>query len=216
MQKFYFLAALVIISVSGSAQIKKGSILLGGQLSYYTDKIEIGNDEQQYSAGTFGISLGKAIKENRVLGFNFGFSPGKQENIRRGSDTFNLSINRFDVGVFYREYKRLAKDFYFFGQVDGAFITSNQKEKYRRSSDIKVTQRGAFLTLTPGFSYQLFKKMQLEVTIPGIVGIQYSVNKVDSQNPLTQSSKRKQLSVYSNLNNGTNLSWLGVGFRFVL
>lgn len=217
MQKCYFLALLVIISVSSSAQIKKGAILLGGQLSYYNEKIEKGNTDQKYQGGTFGISLGKAFKENKVVGFNFAFSPNKQDNIFNGNDTFNLNYKRFDIGAFFREYKRLAKDFYFFGQVDGAVVIGNQKEQYKRTGNLKATQRGGFVSLTPGISYQVFKKMQFELTIPNILGMQYLVTKIDSQNPQVQNSKRKQTVFYSNLNsNNTSLSWLGVGFRFIL
>lgn len=216
MLKFYVLTLVLIISCSASAQIKKGSILLGGQLFYYNDKTEKENIDQKYQSATFGVSLGKAFKENSVVGFNFAFSPIKQDNIYNGNDTFSLEYHRFDIGIFFREYKKLAKDFYFFGQIDGSFVTADQKEDYKRAGDLKATQRGGFLSLTPGISYQVFKKMQLELTIPNVFGMQYLVTKVDSQNAQIPSSKRKQTSFYSNLNNNTSLSWLGVGFRFIL
>lgn len=216
MTKYYFLAFLLVSFFSTTAQIKKGSILLGGQLSYYNDKYENATMNQQYRGGSFGISLGKAFKENSVAGFNFAFSPGKQDNIVTGNDTFSVTNKRTDAGVFFRKYKKIAQDFYFFAQIDGSVIISTQKEDHKRTGDIKATQRGGFISLTPGISYQLFKKMQLELTIPNVLGMQYLVTKMDSQNPLTQNAKRKQASFYSNLNNSTSLSFLGVGFRFVL
>jgi hypothetical protein len=215
MLKHYLLALLLMVFFCSSAQIKKGSILLGGQLFYYNDKNETDNFTQSYQGGSIGVSVGKAYKENRVAGFTIAFSPSKQDNIRNGNDTFNLNYHRFDIGVFLREYKRLAKDFYFFGQIDAAFITSNQKEDYKRGGDLKATQKGGFISLTPGISYQVFTKMQLELTIPNILGLQYLVTKIDSQNLQVQSSKRKQMSFYSNVNNNTSLGWLGVGFRFI-
>ena len=64
MNKYYIIALLLIISISTNAQIKKGSILLGGDLSYYTDKIQIENLEEKLESGSIGISIGKAFKEN--------------------------------------------------------------------------------------------------------------------------------------------------------
>ena len=119
--------------------------------------------------------------------------------------------------MFYREYKKLAKDFYFFSQVDGAFITANQKEHYKiASGDVKASQRGGFISLTPGISYQVFKKIHLELSIPNILGMQYLVTKFDSNVPQVKNSKQVQTIIYSNLTNNTSLSWLGVGFRFIL
>ena len=217
MRKYYFFILLFTISFTASAQIKRQSILLGGQLFYYNDKNQVENLTQKSESGTIGISVGKAFKENSVVGFNFSFSPIKQTNYLNGNDTVGLNYNRFDVGAFFREYKKLAKDLYFFAQVDAAYITAKQTEDYKiAAGDVKASQKGGLISLTPGISYQVFKKMQLELTIPNILSMQYLVTKIDSQNPQVKNSKREQLLFYSNLNNNTSLSWLGVGFRFVL
>ena len=217
MTKYYFFVLVFFVSVTGSAQIKQSSILLGGQLSYYNDKNQIENLNQKSESGTIGVSIGKAFKENSVIGLNFNFSPVKQTNYLNWNDTVDLTYNRFDIGAFFREYKRLAKDFYFFAQLDGAFILANQKDEYSVApGDVKIKQRGGFVSLTPGISYQVFKKMQLELTIPNVLSMQYLVTKVDSHNLQVKNSRREQISFYSNLNNTTNVSWLGVGFRFLL
>jgi hypothetical protein len=217
MPKCYLFLFLFLISFAASAQIKKQSILLGGQLFYYNNKYQVENLNQKSQSGTISISIGKAIKENRIVGVNLGFSPIRQTNYLSYGDTTTLIFNRFDIGVFYREYKNLGKDFYFFCQVDGAFITANQNEHYQiASADVKATQRGGFISLTPGISYQVFKKMQLELTIPNILGMQYLVTRIDSNMPQIKSSTQEQFLFYSNLNNNSSLSWLGVGFRFVL
>ena len=140
----------------------------------------------------------------------------KETNLFTGNDTVTTKYNRFEIGGFFREYKKLAKDFYFFGQVDGAAIIANQTSSYKLTSggDVKVTQRGGFISLTPGISYHVFKKMQLEITIPNILSTQYLKTKFVSQNPQIKNSKSDQFMFYSNLNNNTSFSWLGVGFRF--
>ena len=129
----------------------------------------------------------------------------------------DYTSKHYNIGVFYREYKKLATDLYFFGQLDAAYLTSNQERDYSISvNDAKATQRGGILSLTPGLSYRVFKKMQLELTLPNILFIQYAVTKFDYENPQEKDAKREQIYFSSNLNTNASLSWLGVGFRFIL
>ena len=217
MPKCYLLLLQLIIALSLNAQIKKHSILLGGQLSYYNDQIQVENFNQKTVSGTFGISIGKAFKENSVVGININFSPLKQSNYLTFSDTGTYTYTRFDAGIFLREYKRLAKDLYVFGQGDVAYITAYQKEEYKISPyDIKASQRGGLIALTAGIAYQLLKKMQLEMTLPNILIMQYNRMKYSNEDPQAKDTKREHISFYSNLNNNTSLGWLGVGFRFLL
>jgi hypothetical protein len=217
MNKCYMFVLLLILSISTSAQIKKKSILLGGELNYYNDKTQIENLQEKYEGGSIGISIGKAFKENSVVGFNFSLSPSEQTYFPNGNEMITFTNKRYDIGVFYREYKNLGKDFYFFAQADGAFIMANQSQDYSvAANDVKASQRGGYISLTPGISYQVFKKMHLELTIPNILIIQYAVTNFDNENPQEKASKREQFYFSSNLNSNTSLSWLGVGFRFIL
>jgi len=86
---------------------------LGGQLFYYNNINQIESVNQKSERGTIGISMGKAYKENKIVGINFSFAPIRQSNNFNNGDTTTLTFNRFDIGLFYREYKKLAKDFYF-------------------------------------------------------------------------------------------------------
>ena len=218
MGKIHGVLFFILVSFTGNAQIKKNTYLLGGQLSYFSENYKYDNfTDQKREGGTIGISLGKAFKENSVIGLNLNLSPLKESNFYTGNDTVTTRYNRYNIGAFFREYKKLAKDFYFFGQVDGAAIIANQTSTYKLAAgDVKYTQRGAFISVTPGISYQVFKKMQLEITIPNILYTQYLVSKLNSHIPQTKNSKSQQFSFYSNLNSNTSLGWLGVGFRFLL
>src|SRR6185369_8181055 len=173
MSKLYTIVTVLFLSASLNAQIKKQSILLGGQLSYYSDQNRTDNLHQEAQSGTIGVSVGKAYKDNYIIGINLNYSPLKQTNFLSGNDTVTTKFNGFQIGAFLRQYKMLGKDFYFFGQLDGAFISANQKDDYRTLGDVNATQRGGFISLTPGISYQVFKKMQLELTIPNILSVQY-------------------------------------------
>jgi hypothetical protein len=218
MRKIYAILFFILVSSVVNAQIKKNSFLLGGQLLYLNENYSYDNqDNQKREGGTIGVSLGKAFKENSVIGLNLGFTPLKETNFYTGNDTVTTRYNRFNIGGFFREYKKLAKDFYFFGEVEGAAIVANQTSSYKLTTgDVKATQRGGFISITPGISYRVFKKMHLEITIPNILSIQYLATKIDSRNSQIKNSKTQQFLFYSNLNNNTSFSWLGVGFRFLL
>lgn len=218
MSKIYGTLVLILVTFSSNAQIKKNATLLGGQLFYYSDKYKLDNSKtQQIESATIGVSIGKAFKENSVIGINFNYSPIKQSNFYTGFDTTTTKLKSFNIGAFYREYRRLAKDFYFFSEISGAAIIANQTTSYMQTSgDVKSTQRGGFISITPGVSYPLFKKVQLEVTIPNILSMQYLVTRINSDNQQVKNSKDEQILFYSNLANTTPLGFLGVGFRFIL
>jgi hypothetical protein len=119
----------------------------------------------------------------------------------------------YSIGVFNRQYKKLAKDLYFFAESGAAY--NNLKEVYTDSYSIKVgtlKQWGAQLNLTPGISYRIYKKLHLEITIPNIVLIQYFKT---TESPKTANVTTKSFTYYSSLN-GNALSSLGVGFHFIL
>jgi hypothetical protein len=218
MKKISGILFFTLLSFFGNAQIKKNTYLLGGELSYINETYSFVNfTDQKRAGGTIGISIGKAFKENFVIGLNLNFSPLKESNFFTGNDTVTTRYYRSNLGVFLREYKKLAKDFYFFGQIDGAVIINNQTGSYKvAAADVKVIQRGAFISITPGISYHVFKKLQLEITIPNMMNTQYWVTKVVSHHPEIKNSKIQQFSFDSNLSSTTSLGWLGLGFRFLL
>lgn len=147
------------------------------------------------------------------MGLYVGYGHAKSDNYYNGSYYANTKQDRYNLGVFFRNYKKLAKDFYFFGELGAGYNGSKQTDvNLPGNSQVRYTQAGAELYLTPGISYRVFKKLQLELVIPQIAGLQYGVTKMTSQ---TSNSKQDQFQFNTNLNSSL-LSNLGLGFRFVL
>ncbi len=213
-------AFVLSLAINATAQIKKGTILLGGQIAGAS-----GNNKQanQFTEETvkiksfvFGTSIGKAIKENNIIGINVGAGFSNYRFRRVGFDSSSSTSNSFNAALFYRKYKKLAKDFYFFGEATGGFgmskqnnIPSNFPTEYNRKTI------STYLSLTPGISYKVFKKMQLEVTLPNIIGAYYS----KSKDVETSTSNSKGYSTNFSLNTGLSnqlLSSLSLGFRLFL
>jgi hypothetical protein len=216
MKKIFLLTTVItIFNLTTSAQIKKGSILLGGQISYYNSKIDwnTAQPDQKYKSGTFNISAGTAFKENSVLGLYITYGHYNNDNNYNGIAYNNSKGDRYNFGVFYRKYKKLAKDFYLFGELGAGYAGSNQTDtELPGNNKTKYTRSGGELYLTPGISYRIYKKLQVELLIPQIAGVQYAVQKTTS---LANNSKEDQFNFNTNLNSSL-LGNLGLGFRFVL
>jgi hypothetical protein len=215
MKKIFGLLIIICSCLTLNAQIIKGSILLGGQIFYYNSNINYGTTQpnQKNKSGDFNISAGKALKENSVLGFYVTYGNWKANNNYNGNYFINSKVNQYNFGLFYRQYKNLARDFYFFAEAGVAYISAIQTDTDTLGNNkVKYTQSGGQLNLTPGISYKIFKKLQLEIFIPSIVSVQYTISKTKSQ---TNNFKQEQFLISTNLN-ASSLNNLGVGFRFVL
>ena len=103
MKKFLLLFfSISLCTLFASAQITKGSVLLGGGLSFGTNKSEPPNgaETKQTNYG-IGLSAGVAVKENTIVGGSLNYTYSIQKN-----ETFNGTITQFEsssygAGVFY-------------------------------------------------------------------------------------------------------------------
>jgi hypothetical protein len=205
------LSSLFFISIASRAQFSKGSILLGGQLSFTTSNYNnsnIGAPSPSNNAGTFVISAGKAIHENDVMGvdISYGFS-------NNGVLAPNYTDHFYSLGIFYRKYKALGKEFFLFGQVGAAYSGSRQTGS--DSTGIKIvtgTTDGGGIYFYPGIAYKISNKLFLELTVPALFSMTYTT--VHSPNG-SQNLEYNQFSVTTSLNTDP-LTALGLGFRLVL
>jgi hypothetical protein len=198
-------------------QIKKESILLGGQIGYSNTDIDYSGNQpnQKNESAAFNISIGKAVKENSIFGLNLTYLPAKIKNYFNGANFVSTNTNQYNFGIFDRKYKKLAKDFYFFTELGASYIKAKQTSTDTSGINLEtIKQSGAQVYLTPGLSYKILNKLHLEIIIPNIVTIQYAVTK--DKTPTLQ-AKQKQLFFNSSLNStGGGLTFVGVGFHFIL
>ncbi|TKK70840.1 hypothetical protein FC093_03850 [Ilyomonas limi] len=205
------LACITIVK----GQITNNSVLLGGQISYQNSNYDYAGTQatQKYKAGVFNVSIGKAVKDNSVFGFNVSYAPSTSENTYNGSSFFDVDTKQYSVGIFNRQYKKLAKDFYFFAESGVAY--NNTKQVYDDTNNVNigtVKQWGGQLNLAPGISYRILNKLHIEITIPNIVLIQYLKT---SDRPAFVPVTDKSFTFSTSLNSSA-LSSLGVGFHFIL
>ena len=212
---------LFFVAFTANAQINKGTYLLGGGLSYYSNKsiqpYYYYANSQNKSVGV-NIQIGKAVNKNDLAGLILSCEYNKVNAANYPDSNVNKN-NQYGVGIFYRKYKKLLKDFYFFGEVDGEYTHSeNSQQNLQNGNDnIKTISDGGRISFVPGLSYQLCKMMQIELTMQNIVSASYAHFKINYNNITTPPGpyKGNDFSFNANLNSSF-LSNFGIGFKFLL
>lgn len=217
MSKFIFTCLIVLVAISSNAQISQNSILFGGDFGLTTGKVSSTNsNDQKTNTGSISLSLGKAIKENTVVGFNVGYYGSKATNAPYGTDTATNKINGYNFGIFYRQYKTIAKDLYLFGQANAIYSNSTMKFDYKvyPANNYKTTQNMVAVSVTPGIAYKIFKKTFIELSLNNLVSLQYTHENMTENSGYSIKSNSATLSTAFSNNN--TLGAVGLGFRFIL
>ncbi len=176
MQKnIYTLLVCMTAALAASAQIGKGTILLGGDinLNNYSQPIQAASQfKVTNSSFFFTPSFGKAIKDNRlVLGIDLNIQ--RQES--KDNDTANFNDSKTETyggGIFLQEYKSLGRGFYIFTTeaFNGSYIVAHNNGL--------STSKGYALSLglTPGISYAVCPHVMVNPGLQNLFHISYSHN----------------------------------------
>jgi hypothetical protein len=183
-------------AITTNGQINEGRYLLGGSASFNSVAAQQYSNSK-YEALNTNIQLGKVVKDNTVAGLilSYGYF---------NNDPTNKS-EQFSAGVFYRKYKTLANNFFFFGEGDAVYShsTTTQGIFQTGSNGTKNWSNGAALFFTPGLSYSVCKRMQMELLIPNIFSLSYSHLRTENTltgTTFTSSTKGNSFLVNANLN----------------
>ena len=217
MKKICGIVLLLTLFTTVNAQIKRKSVLLGGQISFEQQKSnnqDTNNLFQQTNrSGTYGLSLGIAVKRNLVVGLTGSISPGKISILNNGTLT-TTETDRYEAGIFLRRYQQLLRRFYFFGEIDATGNIAKTESSTLNSGISK--EKGVRLGVTPGLSYQVARKLHLEIAIHEIVGVGYSKFTHDLPDPQPDSHSEK-ISFSTSLNSDNKtLGGVGIGVRLIL
>lgn len=217
MKKILFIAlALSSISITSKAQITKGSILIGGDLSLNSSKSVSRSPSNTFTSKTKGIYIspvfGMAFKENLIFGGSLTFGTSKTEY--NGSSNEGES-DYFGAGLFLRKYKNIGnKGFYFFLQSDLKWFNSEQEVKSPGFYIENSKHNEYSLSLYPGLSYAVSRKFHIEAGLANLLSISYYSKDGFRQNSnVTETDSEKGFGLSSSLDNG---SVINIGIRFIL
>jgi hypothetical protein len=214
----------VFFFATSNAQIEKGQILIGGGIGYSSLEgylPEVGN-VSKYKSGIASVNIGKVISANTIVGVMLSYSNNNYKNYygNNSSDSNFSKGNTFGAGVFYRRYKNIFKNLYFFAELNGQYRHAETKQQGVTSGYYysKVVSYGGTISFTPGLSYALCKNFQMELIMNQFVSTSYSHSKYyyTSGTPtVTNEGKSNTFSINANLNSNL-LSGFGIGFKYFI
>ncbi len=214
MKKFTLLAFLFI---TGSftllhAQIKKGSKLLGGGISFGVTESGSSPNETEYKNFSINPSIGFVTKDNQAVGFNLFYT--RNTTIVSGVPDNDVKSNGYGAGVFLRRYLPLGKSFYLFGEGQANF-SYMQTDRYPMP-DVhnKQMQYNGALVFYPGITYSIRDRIHLEAGLNNLINLSYSRTEQVISTPTTESTTKT--SGFNLSANVSNNSPFNIGFRFVL
>ncbi len=228
MKQAYALLLCVFVYSIANAQVKRGDIVLGGNLNYYD---QVSNGSQGTNPPTnfpttkqssFGInpSLGKAIKDNLVLGIDLAYTHYTSSENPASTSSITQTGNSFIAGVFLRRYKPIGAGFSLFGQVELRGNYSHSSDESPSTTQFAETSDhsngfGFALQVYPGIAYALNRRWQLETSLPNFLSINYTHNSLTQEyNGLpAQTSGGHSFSISSSLTGNDEFT---VGVRYFI
>lgn len=215
-KQFYLLGFFFAITLCSQAQIKKGDVLLGGTLGFFTQKTTTdgsGADNKQ-SGVNLTPGIGRAIKDNLVAGFDLTYN---------GSSTIYTnysSRNRaYGAGVFLRRYTYLGSGFAIFAQTRLGGQYNTQKDQNAGVPVPGNDTKGYSITASfyPGIAYAITKRVQLETGFANLVYAQYSHAKnTGIEDPATNTTYTNKTNGFSLQTSLTSNYAFAVGIRVLL
>ncbi|PJJ48406.1 outer membrane protein with beta-barrel domain [Hymenobacter chitinivorans DSM 11115] len=226
MNKCICAAALLCGSaLSAHAQIKAGTVLLGGGLNFSNARTESSSSPaiQTTKSKSTQFSLvpqaGYFLADNLMLGFEASYthSSSKQEGFDYlGTlNTFTGKGNGYRLGPLVRYYKMVSDNAGFFGQVAAGYSSGHSETEGTNSYAATDKSKGGYAFLMPGFVYFPLPKLGLEATF-GSVGYSKSTweSSATSFNP--QEPARTSKNTESGFGATFALSSLSLGAAFYL
>jgi len=199
-----FVCSLV---VSTRAQINKDAIWLGGQVSFnQSSEKTLGSSITNKTTGfSINPAIGKAVKDNLVVGFSIGY----QHNKNKTGSTTNSNFNSYGGGVFIRKYIPVITNLYIFG--DARLNVSRGIEKvYPVNGYGKNKYWTIALSATPGLAYAVSKNIQIESGVNSLFGALYQ--RRNSKQGFSE-GKSSSFNTGILLDNNTPVY---IGFRFLI
>ena len=152
---FFFSSVFAFLTFTLQAQINKGSVLLGGNIGFSTNKAK--DTSLKNNSAYLSPVVGIAVRENLIVGINFSYAHNKNN---LNAPTAETEYNSYGAGVFVRKYAPLGKGFYLFGETGLNY--QDYSDTYTGYQKLELKGQNISINLYPGVSYAISKMLQLE------------------------------------------------------
>jgi hypothetical protein len=211
-RKFLLVFLLAVIANQiADAQIKKGTIFLGGAIGGGYSKG--GSEPYDSKQSTISISpaYGVFTKDNIVWGGDLYF----QHNITEFHNGVYLSHQKqfyAGIGAFVRQYFPVANRFYLYGQA--RLGVNYQYDNNSNANGLTKTRGyGIGVSLHPGLTFALKKHIYLETGLNNLLSLGYTHTKSTQTGTVGSSGKSNSFGFNGNSSGGAEIT---VGIRFML
>jgi len=160
MKKILVIAALAICSF---ANAQKGTILVGGNIGYTSDKTEFQASERTVSEFSFSPKVGYQFHENWTVGGEFTVSSYNDDN-----GITEEKNNAFKLGAFVRYTMPLSQTFSVFADMGAGFQNAKFKEYGPGNAFAKTKADGMYVGVTPALFINMKKGFGLNFSIGGL------------------------------------------------
>ncbi|MEL1255815.1 outer membrane beta-barrel protein [Flavobacterium sp. DGU38] len=161
MKKILVMAALAICSF---ANAQKGTILVGGNISYTSEKYEYQNGEERTNEFSFSPRVGYQFNDNWTVGGEFTVGSAKEDF--DGGD--EIKDNNFKLGAFLRYSVPLNQTFSAFADFGLGFQNQKTKEYDNGNLTSKYKADGMYVGVTPALFINMKKGFGLNFNIGGL------------------------------------------------
>lgn len=210
MKKNILFLCIIFSTSLVSAQFRKGSLFLGGDIGGSSLKQ---NSSNNTSSTQNGISIapvfGKAIRTNLFVGVEARltflknrFSSGPNNDQRQ---------NSYGGGLFIRKYKQVGKggfSLFLHGRLGGDYYKTEYAYTTPNADRARTYNIG--MSAYPGVSYAVSKRFQIESGFNNVVSLSYTHEKRVILGAIPTTYKTSLINLSSSLN---NLASFYVGFR---
>ncbi len=218
MKRLTLLMASIIFLHTAHAQIEKGSLFIGGSLgfnNYKTQNTPPSYNPAKQSAWNISPQIGRAIQKNFIVGVQVNAGGNTNESVNTGT-TYKNNSTSYGLNFFLRKYYPVASKWMLFGEagVGGGISTGSNKANDTKVASIKGWNAG--LNIVPGISFNVSKKLWLEMSFVSLASVGYSSTK---QNAVSPSGEILNSSKTTNFNAGVSVSGLqnlSIGLRWIL
>ena len=218
--KIVLLSILLFISFTSFAQIKQGSIALGGDVSFsggnYSSSQPNSGSQNNYG-GSISLLAGKAVKENLFLGGGVNYAGAKNKSTSSTSEVSEQNSHAYGAFIWTRKYYPVLKSFYLFINGNLGVSFNNYEQKSTGALTQKQTGTTISAAILPGISYQMKKNFFLDAAINNLANVYYSTSKTnfkDNQGNTSSTTKNNNWGFSSSIGNGTNP--LQIGMRWII
>ncbi|OIV42909.1 outer membrane beta-barrel protein [Flavobacterium johnsoniae] len=160
MKKILVMAALAICSF---ANAQKGTILVGGNIGYTSEKKEYQFSETKTNEFSFSPKVGYQFNDNWTVGGEFTVSSSTDDNGAR-----EIKDNGFKLGAFVRYSVPLSETFSVFADMGAGFQNAKSKVYGPANAFSKSKADGMYVGVTPALFINMKKGFGLNFSIGGL------------------------------------------------